>query len=209
MAEDWRSQRKAGMTAIAIASVAGAALWLGIRFLMPPLVGTEAFEARVLIALKCLCLAALFCVVTGVEAVAHERLQSPAFDPLAHHNTRRLEVNQRYLQNTLEQFVVFAVGLLGLTAYSTDGDAMRAVIATAAVWIVFRLVFWIGYHRSAAMRGAGAPGIMVSLLMLIYVGARIGFDLAGTAGAAGVVIAFLAFEALLFRTTRAGSPPAV
>lgn len=137
--------------------------------------------------------------------MAHERLQSSAFDPLAHHSTRRFEVNQRYLQNTLEQFVVFAVGLFGLAAYSTDGDTMRAVIATAAVWITFRLVFWIGYHHSAAMRGAGAPGMMVSLLVLIYVGARIGLDLAGTAGAAGVVIAFLAFEAVLFRVTRAGS----
>jgi hypothetical protein len=36
-----------------------------------------------LFTLKCLCLAVLFCLVLGVEAVAHERLSSAAFDPLA------------------------------------------------------------------------------------------------------------------------------
>lgn len=53
MEQDWRAQRKAGMTAIAIASAGGAALWLGIRYLMPPLNGAEAFDARMLVALKC------------------------------------------------------------------------------------------------------------------------------------------------------------
>jgi hypothetical protein len=32
--------------------------------------------------LKCYCVAVLFCLVAGVEAVAHERLSEPAFDPL-------------------------------------------------------------------------------------------------------------------------------
>ena len=67
---------------------------------------------RELFALKCVALATLFCLVAGIEAVAHERLQSDAFDPLLNHETRRLRVNLRYLQNTLEQLIVFAVGLL-------------------------------------------------------------------------------------------------
>lgn len=198
----WRAQRKAGMAAIAVSVVAGLALWFAIARLMPPLAGMDALSARMLVALKCCCIAALFCLVTGVEAVAHERLQSAAFDPLAGHATRRLRINLQYLQNTLEQFAIFAVGLFGLAAYSDSGGAMRAVIATTAVWIVFRLVFWIGYHRSAAMRGMGAPGMAVGLLMLLYVCARIGGEIAGTAGAAVTVAAYLAFEAVLFWSTR-------
>ena len=206
--KDWREQRKSGMAAIAVSALAGVALWFAIDRLLPPLAGMEDLSARMLVALKCCALAALFCLFGGVEAVAHERLQSAAFDPLAGHETMRLRINKQYLQNTLEQFVLFAVGLFGLAAYSVTGGAMRAVIATTAVWIAFRFAFWIGYHRSAAMRGMGAPGMAVGLLVLLYVCARIGGDMAGTAGAVAVVAAFLALEAVLFWGTRGRAPEA-
>ena len=203
--EAWREDRKSGIGAIAASMAVAAALWFAIRFLAPPLEGMESLSDRMLFALQCCCFAVLFCLVTGVEAVAHERLQSPAFDPLNPYRTRRLEVNRRYLQNTVEQIIVFAAGLFGLAAYSPDGGSMRAVLATAVVWILARFAFWIGYHRSAAMRGLGAPGMMVSMLVLIYVVARISYDAAGTAGAVAAIGAFLLFEAILFWGTRA--PP--
>jgi uncharacterized MAPEG superfamily protein len=199
---DWREERKAGMAAIAVSALAGVALWFAVDRLLPPLAGMDELSARMLVALKCTAVAALFCLFGGVEAVAHERLQSAAFDPLTGHETTRLRVNKQYLQNTLEQFVLFAVGLFGLAAYSETGGTMRAVIATSVVWIAFRFAFWIGYHKSAAMRGLGAPGMVVGLLMLLYVCARIGEDVAGDAGALAVVAAFLALEAALFWSTR-------
>lgn len=199
---DWRAQRKTGVVAIAGAGIVAGALWFAIFEFAAPIPGMEMLSSRMLFALKCCCLAVLFSLVMGVEAVAHERLQSPAFDPLADHETRRLRVNQRYLQNTLEQFVIFVPALFGLAAYSPGSEAMRAVLATTVVWTLGRLAFWIGYHRSAAMRGIGAPGVMASLLALIYVSVRIGNELAGPAGAAMVVTTFLVFEAALFLTTR-------
>jgi uncharacterized MAPEG superfamily protein len=199
---DWREQRKRGMAAIAVSALAGVALWFALDRLLPPLAGMDDLAARMLVALKCCALAALFCLFGGVEAVAHERLQSAAFDPLAGHETTRLRVNKQYLQNTLEQFVLFAVGLFGLAAYSETGGEMRAVIATTVVWIAFRFAFWIGYHKSAAMRGLGAPGMIVALLMLLYVCARVGGDVAGNAGAIAVVGLFLILEAVLFWGTR-------
>lgn len=202
-AADWKSQRKAGIGAIGVASMAAAALWFAIRFLAPPLAGMGSLGDRMLFALYCCCFATLFCLVTGIEAVAHERLQSPAFDPLAGYRSRRLEVNRRYLQNTLEQLAVFVPGLFGLAAYCPDGDSMRAVIATTVVWILARLAFWIGYHRSAAMRGLGAPGMMVGMLVLLYVVFRIACDAAGLAAGIGAMAAFALFEAVLFWGTRA------
>jgi len=160
-------QRRTGMAAIAAAMPVALLLWLAIAYLGPPLAGMDSLGGRMLFTLKCCCLAVLFCLVTGVEAVAHERLLSPAFDPLAGFETRRLRVNQRYLQNTLEQILVFAVGLFGLAAYSSDGSAMRAVLATSVVWILARFAFWVGYHRSAAMRGLGAPGMAISMIVLL------------------------------------------
>ena len=190
------------MAAIAASLPVALLLWLAIAYLMPPLTGMDSLGDRMLLTLKCCCLAVLFCLVTGVEAVAHERLFSPAFDPLAGFETRRLRVNQRYLQNTTEQFLVFVAGLFGLAAYSPDGSAMRAVLATTIVWIVARFAFWIGYHRSAAMRGLGAPGMALSMIVLLYVAGRIGFEVGGFVGAATPVLAFLAIEAFLFRATR-------
>lgn len=202
---DWRDQRRAGTLAIAGSMLVFALLWLGVRYCAPIPQGLDSVAARMIFTLQCVCIAVLFCFATGIEAVAHERLQSPAFDPLKGFETRRLRVNLRYLQNTLEQLVLFVAGLFGLALYSPDGEAMRAVAATTLVWILTRLAFWIGYHRSAAMRGLGAPGMALSLLVLLYVAARIGFDWAGITGAAGIVAAFVLFEALLFRATR-GTP---
>jgi hypothetical protein len=199
-------QRRAGMAAIAAAMPVALLLWLAIAYLAPPLAGMDSRGGRMLFTLKCCCLAVLFCLVTGVEAVAHERLLSPAFDPLAGFETRRLRVNERYLQNTLEQILVFAVGLFGLAAYSSDGFAMRAVLATSVVWILARFAFWVGYHRSAAMRGLGAPGMALSLIVLLYVAGRIGYELGGIAAAAVPVMTFLAIEACLFRATRSLPP---
>jgi uncharacterized MAPEG superfamily protein len=180
-------------------------LWLGVAYLAPPLPGMDSLGGRMLFALKCCCIAALFCLVTGVEAVAHERLSSPAFDPLAGFETRRLRVNQRYLQNTLEQIVVFIVALFGLAAYCPGGAAMRAVLATAVVWVLARFAFWLGYQQSAAMRGLGAPGMALSMIVLLYVAARIGYEVGGGVGAAVPVVAFLVIEAFLFRATRPSS----
>jgi hypothetical protein len=199
---DWKQQRRAGTSAIATSMIVSVVLWLALYWLLPPLEGMDNLGARMLVALKCVAVATLFCFVAGVEAVAHERLQSDAFDPLAGHQSKRLQVNLRYLQNTLEQLIVFAVGLFGLAAYLTTGEAMRAVIATTVVWILSRFAFWIGYHRSAAMRGLGAPGMAIAMIVLIYVVARVGGDLAGTAGTVIAVAAFLALEAVLFLKTR-------
>ena len=200
-------QRLAGIGAITAAMPVALLLWLAIAYLTPTLAGMASLDARMLFTLKCCCLAVLFCLVTGVEAVAHERLFSLAFDPLAGFETRRLRINQRYLQNTLEQILVFAVGLFGLAAYSPDGSAMRAVMATTVVWILARFAFWIGYHRSAAMRGIGAPGMALSLIVLLYVAGRIGYEVGGIVGAAVPVIAFLAIEVFLFWATRSSLLP--
>jgi hypothetical protein len=195
-------QRKAGVGAIAAATVIAAAIWLAVLYFGPALPGMESLSDRMLFALKCVVVATLFCLVAGVEAVAHEGLQSAAFDPLQRHETRRLRVNLRYLQNTIEQLIIFAVGLFGLAAYANHEWDMRAVLATTIVWILGRWAFWVGYHRSAALRGLGAPGMMANMLMLLYVVWRIGDELAGHAGGAALIGAFLALEALLFWATR-------
>jgi hypothetical protein len=201
-AYDWKAERKTGMTVIALSLGVNLVLWIALRRMIPSLAGMETLEARMLVALKCVVAATLYCFVTGIEAVAHERLQGAAFDPLAGHETRRLRVNSRYLQNTLEQLIAFAVGLFGLAVYLTNGNSMRTLPAVTVLWIINRFAFWIGYHRSAAMRGLGALSVAIGLIMLLYVVWRIGGDIAGTGGAFAAVAFYLAIEAVLFWKTR-------
>lgn len=190
------------MLGIAVAVLVSTALWYWIRFHAPVPAGMGEPAARLSFALKCAALSLLFTLVLGIEAVAHEWLQSAAFDPLAGHETHRLRVNQRYLQNTLEQGVVFVVGLLGLAVYLDDGDQMRAVLATAVVWVLGRWAFWGGYHLGSTWRALGAPSMLLGQLVLGYVGLRVGYEVAGEGGVWAVLVAFLAFEAFLFWATR-------
>jgi hypothetical protein len=200
--DDFLRQRRAGMIAIAVSMPVAFLLWVAVAYLAPPLPGMEGLGDRMVFTLKCCCVAALFCLVTGIEAVAHERLFSPAFDPLRGFETRRLRINGRYLQNTLEQTIVFGIGLFGLAAYSPGGYQMRAVLATTVVWILARFAFWIGYHRSAAMRGLGAPGMALSMVVLLYVAYQFGYEIAGFVGAVTPIVAFFSLEAFLFWATR-------
>ena len=202
---DVRRQRSIVMKWVLFAAPVTVALWLGVYHLLPPLAGMDDPLARLCLAINCCCVAILLCFVTGIEAVAHERLQSPAIDPLAGHETLRLKINLRYLQHTLEQLMVFVPGLLGLAFYSSNGTTMRAVVATTVTWIVGRAGFWIGYHYGALYRAIGAPGMAQSMIVLLYVCSRFGHDVAGPAGAIAPLVLFGGIEAYLFYATRSST----
>jgi hypothetical protein len=165
-------------------------LWIALlRYLPAPRTANPFVTA-----LACAAIAALLTLVAGIEAVAHERLVTAAIDPLAGVETQRMRVNCRYLGNTVEQFIVFAVGLLALSFYAPP----RILIIVSIVWIIARWGFWIGYHRSPLLRGIGAPGMAQSLIVLLYAGYRFGFDAYGKATALAVVIVFALIEIVLF-----------
>ena len=199
------SQRRTTIFAILPSVPVALALWWAV-FQLPPVPGMEDAAARFGFAFALIALAVLFTLVLGVEAIAHERLVTPAIDPLTGYETRRMRVNQRYLQNTLEQSVVFAAGLLLLAAQIDDGAGMRALVAATAVWVLARWAFWIGYHRSALHRGWGAVGVLQSMLILLYGAYRFGESYFGIAGGLAPVLLFLAIEAWLFAWTARPQP---
>ena len=185
--DDFAKQRHAGIIAIAIAMPVALVLWLAIAYLPPPFADMDNLGERMLFTLKCYCLAVLFCLVMGAEAVAHERLSSPAFDPLSGFQTRRLEVNQRYLQNTVEQILVFAAALFGLAAYfQTDRDprglSNYCRLDSGALCILDRLSSERCYARSGCSRhgtGHDCPALC---------GRWVGFEIAGYVGTAVPVV---------------------
>jgi hypothetical protein len=199
---DIRRERATLIVEIAVAMPVTVALWFAIDRGLPPIAGMDDPLARLDFAIKCCCVAILFSFVTAIEAVAHERLRSPALDPLKGYETQRMKINLRYLQHTLEQLMVFVPGLLGLAVYCPDGSTMRAVAATTVVWVLARIAFWIGYHFGARHRAIGAPGKILGIGMLIYVAWRFGYDVAGYPGAFAPIAVFAAAEAFLTYATR-------
>ena len=185
-----RRQRGFTLAGIAASSVVAAALWFVLLEWLPDPAASDRLE----LAIGCIAVAALLALVAGVEAVAHERLVTPAIDPLAEFVTPRLQVNFRYLQNTLEQFVVFAAGLLLLSFYAS---AKILVIATI-VWVLARWAFWIGYHKSPLLRAIGAPGMMQSMLVLLYGVYRFGSDMYGESLGIALLLLFAVIETVLF-----------
>ena len=184
-------QRRTTLSGIALSVPATVLLWWLLWKFLPDPIGAGPLE----VAIQCCGVAALLALVAGVEAVAHERLFTAAIDPLAGVSTNRMQVNFRYLSNTLEQFVVFAAGLLALSSYASA----KILVIITIVWVVARWAFWVGYHKSPLMRGIGAPGMMQSMIVLLYVAYRFGSDAYGTAAGIGVVAVFGLIEAILFR----------
>jgi len=192
-------QRRTTLAGIAFSTFVTLALWWALlRFLPPPRIVQPLF-----IAFASIPIAALLTLVAGVEAVAHERLVTPAIDPLVGYETRRLRVNFRYLSNTVEQFIVYAVGLVGLALYASA----QIILIVSIVWVLTRWAFWLGYHKSPLLRGLGAPGMMQSMIVLLFVAYRFGSDAYGKGAGIALVLIFAAIEALLFWAVKRPSAP--
>lgn len=176
--------------AVALSLPIAFGVWTSLRHNLPRI-----HADPMLFALACIGTAVLLTLVAGIEAVAHERLFSDAIDPLAGKDSKRLIVNQRFVQNTLEQSVVFAAGLLLFAHYADD---LRAVAATAITWVLGRWAFWIGYHIGPMWRGLGVFSMFQSLLVLALGVGCFGFELGGWTGVAILLGPFLVIEAWLF-----------
>jgi hypothetical protein len=183
-------QRRTTLAGIAVAALVFPLLWWGLFEQLPQPPARNPY----ITAVGCCAVAALLALVPGVEAIAHERLFTAAIDPLAGVETHRMRVNFRYLSNTVEQFIVFGAGLLALAAYASP----RTLIIVTIVWVLARWAFWAGYHKSSLLRGLGAPGMLQSMIVLLYVAYRFGSDLYGQAAGIALLFTFAAIEALLF-----------
>ena len=196
--------------ALAVAMCVAAAIWWGIWALCPAPEQLGSLQARLGIALECLIVATTFTLLPGIEAVGHERLITPAFDPLSGTPTRRIVINNRFIQNTVEQLPIFAAGLAGIVIFADGPGAFRALIAATTVWTLARWTFWIGYHLGPQHRVAGLVGVLQSIVIILWSSAHVGFEIGGVIGACTALGAYALCElAIVFGLTRRGnSPPA-
>jgi len=129
--------------------------WLLYRVLPAP-AGVRSQPDAVLYALRWLPLAALP-LLAAIVAVGNARAMGPAIDPTLGNEDQAMRINIRVAGNTLEQFVLFAAGALGLAA-SIDPAQIKVVGAAAIVFVAARVAFWIGYRIHPLYRAPGFAG---------------------------------------------------
>jgi uncharacterized MAPEG superfamily protein len=109
--------------------------------------------ARIAFALQANAFAVLPLLVS-VMAVGNNRFLSEAIDPTLHKEDPATQINGRVVENTQQQFLLFLVGTLALSTRLT-ADQMRVIPAAAIVFVVARMLFWIGYRIHPLYRAFG------------------------------------------------------
>ncbi|TFI57214.1 MAPEG family protein [Sphingomonas parva] len=127
-------------------------LWLLSTWLPTP-PGADALDRRIAYALRWQALAALPLFLM-VVAVGNARFASDAIDPTAGAEDRAMIINGRVADNTLQQFALFVAGSLALAA-SIPPDYLQVIGAAAIVFVIMRLLFWIGYRIDPLYRAFG------------------------------------------------------
>jgi len=146
-------QRKvlAGMVAAVVFSVAFFEVVFRLTDIhLSPLV-TIGISVRLEYALKCEVFAAL-CLLAGVAKIANRRFFIP--DAIEGGESPSIEIDRRYIQNTLEQLVLAIVAHLALVTIVAP-ESIRAVAVLVMLFVIGRVTFWFGYHRSGAARAFG------------------------------------------------------
>ena len=114
-----------------------------------------------------------FALLAGIGMVANRRFFVPdAIDGTRTPESRSLEINLRYNQNTLEQTVLAAIAWAGL-ALQLPHDNLALIPVLAIVFGIGRAAFWIGYLVSPGARALGfALTFYPTVAALIWLAAR-------------------------------------
>jgi uncharacterized MAPEG superfamily protein len=155
------TSQKTVLVGILGAAVAGWALFFGLRAILP---APETAGA----ALAWLALAPAVVIFVLVASVGNARFLGPGIDPLQGKDPRFVVVTNRVLANTVEQTFVFVLAGVALIAL-VPVERLGAVPSLAVLFVVARMVFWIGYLRQALLRAPGMSlTIQINVVMLIW-----------------------------------------
>ncbi|XP_035667712.1 transmembrane protein 79-like [Branchiostoma floridae] len=106
--------------------------------------------ARMIYCARCLAVCTLP-LLAGVVFCTYKRIMTPALDPLAGHE-HYVEVHRRFLENTVEQFLLLGVNLVPMTATLSD-QYLPVIPAVVALFLVGRFLFWVTYVYRRSERG--------------------------------------------------------
>jgi len=117
--------------------------------------------------------------VLAIAIVAAQRLNPDMWVGQNVKPNSALDVNTRFILNTVEQFILFLVGLTGIALYAPMSEAHSIPILTS-LFFMGRVLFWIGYHKNPYLRAVGfgltfypTVGVFAWLLLLMVFGIRV------------------------------------
>lgn len=154
---------------VAIGSASGglfmlAALW-SLTQIMPGLKASANVAERLAFAAQWNAIA-LIPLVLAIISVGNQRFTGPAIDPIAGKPGRAIVIDNRVIDNTLQQYVLFAAANFAIAA-GARGDQVAVISAAAIIFVVLRLAFWIGYRIDPLYRAFGMGGTLYLNLVLL------------------------------------------
>ena len=106
---------------------------------------------RLVFTIRCEFFSALM-LFLGICTVGNIRFFTDAID--GSRNNKKVEIHLRYLQNTLDQFILLFTGHLILCSYLTEHQ-MKLIPILVMLFIIGRITFWIGYLKTPTARAFG------------------------------------------------------
>jgi hypothetical protein len=115
---------------------------------------------------------AILPAVLAICIVAAQRLNPSLFVGRVPKPNSAVDINNRFILNTVEQFILYFIGNAGIALYAPPDEARTLVILTA-LFVMGRMMFWVGYHYSPHLRAFGFgvtfyPTVTVYLWLILY-----------------------------------------
>ena len=162
-----RDQKVVGIGAVSGVTAMILLVWLLARVIAPPAIADTAAD-RIAYALRWAVVAVLP-LLFMIVAVGNARAMGEAIDPTLGKESAKMGVDSRVVDNTLQQFVCFLVGIVALSV-SLPIDRISFVPAVAITFVISRIIFWVGYRIRPLYRAPGfASTAYMNLCMYIAV----------------------------------------
>ncbi|WP_413167246.1 MAPEG family protein [Capilliphycus salinus ALCB114379] len=128
--------------------------------------GLETPVERLIFALRWQIIPALM-LFAGVATVGNYRFVSPAINPLAKAESEQMQVHLRYLSNTLEQVILFAIASL-ICATFLDGETIKLIPILSVLFGAGRILFWLGYLQQPMYRALGMGITLYPTALMLF-----------------------------------------
>jgi len=117
--------------------------------------------------------------IAAIAVVAIQRLNPDMWIGQEVKRYSALDINNRFILNTVEQFILFVVGLSGIALFAPYQQAHSIPVLTS-LFLLGRAMFWYGYHKNPYLRAFGfgitfypTIGVYVWLLVRMLTGYNI------------------------------------
>lgn len=152
--ESWLQPRLGTIKYIALSMVLWPVVLCAVYFLTPALTPLDAPVDRFLFAVQWCMLPTLVLTLVLMNCMRISDDDPRAEDPFAGAESRKWQINQRVLTNTIEQLAIFILPLLALSVRLLP-EQTWVIPVLVITWSLGRVVYWIGYQIDPHHRSLG------------------------------------------------------